>query len=115
MTKFFTAAFKICNLILEFTSTLAKLLTKIETISVLFGIWSQNSPIINKAAHFAFGSVKDIINSKLIFCNKFKAVSLYFLIKSLATIMHSGIAYSFLLSNIFDIQLTQRSKLVSNL
>ena len=107
--KFFTVEFNICNRILEFISTLEKFSTKYEIISVLFGICSQNSPIIYNAALLAFKSDMELIKSKVIFLIKFKAVLLYFRIKSLATMIHSGIASSLLLSMILLMQFTHSS------
>ena len=68
---------------MELISSFAKLLTKIETNSVLVSICSQNSPIMYNAAHFAFGSVNEDINSIFIVLINLEALSLY--------IMASGI------------------------
>ena len=51
----------------------------------------------------------ELIKSKFIFFIKFKAVLLYFRIRSRETIIHSGIESSLLLSNILLIQFTHNS------
>ena len=94
--KFFTQLFNIWHFTFEFKfiSTLEKLLTKYVIISVLSEICSQNSPMMYKAALFALRSDKELI---------------YFLIKSIETMIHSGAASSLMLSIILLMEFTKGS------